>query len=288
MAGVLDEIFFMTNFYPDKHAWHDYCSNNCMMVIKVFIGSQHEVVRYGLRALFREYSAGKIKIVGEADEGFELLGKGVESCADVYILNLYMPGLNGMEAVPEIKRKKPTSAVIIVSPWYDKILLEQILTAGAKGFVLNQSAGSEIIKAVEAAAKRKYFLCSEVPEEILQPLITKISSGGSENGSGKSASYPQSLTGRQREILKLVCDGLTEKEIGEKLSISFHTVHVHTTNIMRTLDLHTKADLVKYGIRTRIVPINLSDLISAATEEVGVRKPKNNPLPSPSGKEVFV
>ena len=230
-----------------------------MKVIKVFIGSQHEVVRYGLKALFEAHSPRAIQIVGEAADGFELIGECVDSCADVYILNMYMPGLNGINAVPVIKRKKPNSEVVIVSPWYDKIILEEILFAGAKGFVLNRSTGAEIIKAVEDTANGKYFLCSEVSEEILQPLVTKISNGSGKNGSGRNGGVKNGnhgLTPRQMEILKLICDGLTEKEIGEKLCISFHTVHVHTTNIMRALDLHTKADLVKYGIRNRLVPLD--------------------------------
>jgi two-component system, NarL family, response regulator NreC len=242
-------------------AWHNNCILYCMKVIKVFIGSQHEVVRYGLKALFEAHSPRAIQIVGEAADGFELIGECVDSRADVYILNLYMPGLNGINAVPVIKRKKPNSEVVIVSPCYDKILLEEILFAGAKGFVLNRSTGAEIIKAVEDTAKGKYFLCSEVSEEILQPLVTKISNGSGKNGSGRNGGVKNGnhgLTPRQMEILKLICDGLTEKEIGEKLYISFHTVHVHTTNIMRSLDLHTKADLVKYGIRNRLVPLTVS------------------------------
>jgi two-component system, NarL family, response regulator NreC len=238
---------------PANHnAWHNNCNLYSMTAIKVFVGSQHEVVRYGLRALFDEYSSRTIEIVGEAEEGFGLIEKCTDSRADVYILNLHMPGLNGIDAVPEIKRKKPNSEMIIVSPFYDKIVLEEILSSGAKGFVLNRSAGSEIIEAVEETAGGKYYLCSEISDDILQPILTKICNG-SRNGR-----YRHGLTERQREILKLICDGLTEKEIGEKLCISYHTVHVHTTNIMRTLDLHTKADLVKYGIRNRLVPLPVS------------------------------
>ncbi len=275
--------------FTEPNAWHNNCIFYGMKAIKVFVGSQHEVVRYGLRALFDEYSSRAIEIVGEAEEGFGLMEKCTDSCADVYILNLHMPGLNGIDAVPEIKRKKPNSEVIIVSPFYDKIVLEEIISSGAKGFVLNRSAGSEIIEAVEKTAKGQYFLCSEVSDDILQPLITKICNGSGRNGGGNNGN--QGLTYRQREILKLICDGLTEKEIGEKLCISYHTVHVHTTNIMRTLDLHTKADLVKYGIRNRIVPIDLSTTaFSSASrpEEVGkVRKPAYTPLPQSSRKEAF-
>ena len=243
-----------------------------MMVINVFIGSQHEVVRYGLKALFREHSPGTIKIAGEAGEGFELLGKCEESCADVYIVNMHMPGLNGIDAVPEIKKKKPNSEIIVVSQWYDKIILEEVFSSGAKGFILNSSPGSEIIQAVLETAKGRYFLCSGVSGDMLQPLVTKIYNGGLKNG-GNGGNH-HGLTPRQMEILKLICDGLTEKEIGEKLCISYHTVHVHTTNIMRTLDLHTKADLVKYGIRNRIVPLDLF-------------LPAHTPFPRVTGKEAF-
>jgi DNA-binding NarL/FixJ family response regulator len=219
------------------------------MSIKLFIGDSEEVVRYGLKAIIGELDPQGIDIVGEGSDGLKILDECVFKKADVYLMNIEMPGLNGLHAAAELQNKVPGCVTVIMSPWYDRQMLERAFMWGAKGFVLKHSTGEDIVRAIRETYKGNYYISSEISADILQPIVTKIC-----NGSSKEDQF-STITQRQIEILKLICDGLTEKEIAEQLKISHHTVHVHTTNIMKALDLHTKADLIMYGIREGIVPL---------------------------------
>jgi len=220
------------------------------MSIKLFIGDSEEVVRYGLKALINELDPVGIEIVGEGSDGLKVIEECPRKKADVYLMNVEMPGLNGVDAATELKKKIPGCVTVIMSPWYDRPILERAFMWGAKGFVLKHSSGEDIVQAIHETYKGNYYISSEISADILQPIVTKIC-----NGSAKEYRF-SSITQRQIEILKLICDGLTEKEIADQLKISHHTVHVHTTNIMKSLDLHTKADLIMYGIREGIVPLH--------------------------------
>ncbi len=220
------------------------------MRIKLYIGDSQEIVRYGLKAIIRELDPSGIEVVGEGADGLEIYEESRRKKAHVYLINIELPGLNGIDIIPKLRKRAPQSSIIIMSSWYDRSLLESTFMRGAKGFLLKECHGREIINAIHETYAGKHYLSSEISSEVLPPIVAKLYNG---NRHARSAG----LTQRQREILKLICDGLTEREIGDKLSISYHTVHVHTTNIMKSLDLHTKAELIMYGIREKIIPVHI-------------------------------
>jgi DNA-binding NarL/FixJ family response regulator len=217
------------------------------MPIRLFIADDHIIFRDGLRAFVIQSGEG-IEVVGEASDGIELLEWAEKSAADVYIVDVSMPKLGGLESVERLLEKRPGSKVIILSMYEDRLLVERSFKSGARGYITKESPGDEIIRAVKEVYRGKYYLSPSITGYMIEGFL--------DTGSGSEQDKPKSeLTIRQREILKLICDGLTEKEIASLLGISTHTVHVHKNNIMSKLGIHTKAGLIKFALRTGITQI---------------------------------
>jgi two-component system NarL family response regulator len=217
------------------------------MPIRLFIADDHIIFRDGLRA-FVVQSGEDIQVVGEASDGLELLEWVSKNVADVYIVDISMPKLSGPEAVQRLIDLRPGSKVLMLSMYEDKPLVERSFKSGACGYITKESPGEEIIRAVKEVFHGRYYLSPSIAGFMVEGFLNT-------NSYQEKEKQESSLTIRQREVLKLICDGLTEKEIASLLNISTHTVHVHKNNIMSRLGIHTKAGLIKFALRTGISQI---------------------------------
>jgi DNA-binding NarL/FixJ family response regulator len=190
-----------------------------------------------------------IEVVGEASDGIELLDWAAHHVADVYLVDISMPKLGGIESVERLIALRPGAKVLILSMHNDRILVERSFKSGAYGYITKESPGEEIVRAVKTIHQGKHYASPSITGYMIEGLLD------SSSASKRDKSEP-GLTLRQREILKLICDGMTEKEIASSLDISTHTVHVHKNNIMSKLDIHTKAGLIKYAVKKRIIKIS--------------------------------
>jgi two-component system response regulator NreC len=156
--------------------------------------------------------------------------------------------LNGIETTVRLLKQNPSVKVIMLSMYKDKVLVEKAIRSGARGYLLKESATEEIVKAIDEVYAGRYYFSPDVSGYLVHGFLHPT-------GDGEGATAESALTDRQREILKLICDGYTEKEIGEELNISYHTVHVHKNNIMKALDIHSKAELIKYAVKHQIIQL---------------------------------
>jgi DNA-binding NarL/FixJ family response regulator len=214
------------------------------MKIRVLLADDHSVVRAGIKSLAE--ALGGITVVGEAADGQELIALARATPADVFVVDVEMPVLSGIEAMERLLKERPGSKVVILSMYRDRVLVERAFRAGARGYVLKESVAEDIVRAVQEVAQGKYWISPQISGYLVERLV-------SVKGAEEKQSVQAVLTGRQREIIKLIGDGLTEKEIGRKLNLSNNTVHVHKTRIMKILDIHTKAELIRYALKHGII-----------------------------------
>ncbi len=198
----------------------------------VVLADDHAMFREGVRKIIERM--GDVQIQGEAGDGFELLELLKNSCPELVILDLSMPNLRGLEAIREIKRAYPQVRVLVLTMHKKKEFIRQVLRDGADGFLLKEDAGGELLRAVETIRKGEKYL-SPLLSDILTSLFLE-------------KEKREILTIREREVLKLLAEGKTSKEIAEALYISPYTVRRHRTNIMEKLNTKTLADLLKYAI----------------------------------------
>jgi len=217
------------------------------MPIRLFIADDHIIFRDGLRAYVIQ-SGEDIEVVGEASHGIELLEWASHNAADVYIVDISMPKLGGLETVERLIDMRPGSKVIILSMYEDRLLVERSFKSGAYGYITKESPGEEIVGAVKEVYRNNYYLSPSIAGYMVEGFLDSSAELEHEKPGSE-------LTTRQREVLKLICDGLTEKEIASVLNISTHTVHVHKNNIMSKLGIHNKAGLIKYALRAGISQI---------------------------------
>jgi DNA-binding NarL/FixJ family response regulator len=214
-----------------------------MSAISILVADDHEVVRRGIRTLFEAQP--EWKICGEAATGREAIEKSRKLCPDVVLLDIAMPDINGLEAIPQILNVCPTAKVLILTMHDSGEVATKALAAGASGLVLKSDAGRDLVRAVQAANKSQPFL---------SPAVTKIILGhlAKTNTAGPS---PTDLTPRELEILKLLAHGRSNKEVATALEISVKTVDAHRSNIMRKLNLNTYSDLIYFAIRHKLIEV---------------------------------
>jgi DNA-binding NarL/FixJ family response regulator len=215
------------------------------MDIKVILVDDHDVVRAGIRAIVNKLGEG-ISIVGEASNGRELLGLDQKVKADIFIMDIAMPDINGLETAEKLLKRNPNSKIIILSMYNERNLVERAIRRGVRGYVLKENATEEIVRAIQEVHKGRYYLSPGVSGIVVKGFIAKGSNDGSDEAENR-------LTARQREVLRLICEGYTEKEIARRLGLSAYTVHAHKANIMETLGIHTKAGLIRYAIKEGII-----------------------------------
>jgi len=214
------------------------------MSITVMIADDHPIVRDGIKSIV-EREAHNIKIIAEVSNGKEVLKIAKENPADIYIIDISMPILNGIETTERLLGLEPNSKVIILSIHDSRIFVEKALKSGARGYILKEDATETIIQAIKDIHNGKYYLSPGVSKYIVHGFLGKLSRH-------RKHKEIVCLTKREREIIQLIAEGFTNKDIARKLNISLNTAHVHRNNIMQKLDIHKQADLIRYAIKEGI------------------------------------
>ncbi len=217
-----------------------------MRKTRVIVVDDHTIVRDGICALLA--LATDIEVVGKAANGMEALKKVRQLAPDVVLMDIAMPIMNGLEATRRIHKEFPETKVLVLTQYDEKEYVFSIIEAGARGFISKTAASSELALGIRAVHHGNSFL-SPVAAKV---LVEDYQSGAPMRG--EEDPYEQ-LTDREREILKLVSEGYTTKEIANMLVLSPKTVEGHKTNLMEKLDIHNKAELIKYAIRKGIITV---------------------------------
>lgn len=214
-------------------------------MIRILIADDHAVVRRGLRAILEGQPGWEI--CGEAATGREAVDKTKLLKPNVVVMDISMPELNGLEATRQIRAAVPDCEVLVLTIHGSERLQRAVLAAGARGYLLKSDAEQDLVRAVEQLSKHKPFLTATVSELVLEGFLK-----GESNASAAPVAQAR-LTGREREIVQLLGEGKSNKEIAATLGISVKTVETHRANVMRKLKLRTLSDLIHYAIRNRIV-----------------------------------
>jgi DNA-binding NarL/FixJ family response regulator len=212
--------------------------------IRILVADDHGVVRKGLRLQLEQHQA--FEVVAEASDGREAVKLAEEFRPDVVIIDIAMPGLNGIDATAQIVKSQPRIGVIVLSMHSDESYLVRALTAGARGYLLKDTADTDLQPAVEAVAKGKTFFSPDIAKVLLEDYVLQVQQRGLKD------SYDL-LTDREKEILQLLAEGRSNKEVANLLNLSPYTVETHRTHIMQKLDLHGTADIVLYAVRKKII-----------------------------------
>ena len=212
-----------------------------MSPYSIILADDHVLVRQGLRRILEGMP--ELEVVGEANDGLELLALLDSLVPDIVILDIFMPNLRGIEAIYEIKKIRPEVKILILTMHKDKEYLYLALSAGAKGYLLKEDADKELFSAIEKVRQGKTYISPHFSEEIVDDLV-QVGRGGA-----KTVFEVDPLTPREREVLKLIAEGKSSKEIAQLLFISVPTANNHRANIMGKLGVNKATDLVKYAIR---------------------------------------
>ena len=209
-----------------------------MPKIRVLLVDDHTILRVGLRSFLGYYD--DIEVVGEANDGAAAAALVKELQPDVVLMDIAMPGVNGIQATRLIREQYPETKVLILSQYEDSQYVLPLLRAGASGYILKDALGTDLLNALRGVARGETFLGPSIvkvlAEEVRHP------------GEGKEATI-ESLTPRERQILRLIAQGQTNAQIAEVLSISVNTVEWHRANVMNKLGAHTVVDLVRYALQ---------------------------------------
>ena len=216
-------------------------------MIRILLADDHALVRAGIRALVQRVSG--LEVVGEADNGREALRLAKSLSPNVVLMDISMPELNGLDAIARILQYDPKIAVIVLSMHESREHVLRALQAGASGYVLKNAAVDELEKAIRAVACGQKYLTPAVSEQLIASVTAPRSDASGTNPA-------ESLTQRQREILQLIAEGRSSREIAALLNISVKTVETHRSLLMERLNLHDVAGLVRYAIRVGLVTID--------------------------------
>jgi DNA-binding NarL/FixJ family response regulator len=215
-----------------------------MRPVQILLADDHEVVRKGLRALLEAQPGWKV--IAEATDGRDAVEKAKDMHPDVAIVDIGMPSLNGLEATRQIVKKAPRTRVLVLTMHDTNPLIQQVVKAGARGYVLKSDVASDLVSAVEALCRDQTFFTSKVSQIILDRYVGKAD--GVANGPDEDSP----LTPREREIVQLLAEGKSSKEVASVLGISVKTAETHRINLMRKLDCHSVAEVVRYAVRNLI------------------------------------
>jgi len=208
--------------------------------IRVLLADDHTILRAGLRMMLNAQR--DIEVVGEASDGRQAIAEAQRLLPDVIIMDITMPECNGIEATRQVKRILPDVRVLVLTMHENEEYLFQMLRAGASGYMLKEAADTELISAIRVVSSGRFYLSTSAQSMMVSDYLQRVHTGEERD------SY-SALTEREREILKLVAEGYTNNQIGEQLFISPKTVDTHRTHIMDKLNLHSRAELVKYAMR---------------------------------------
>jgi len=217
-----------------------------MGTLRVLVADDHEIVRKGLRSILEEQPGWEV--TAEASDGREAVDKVRSLRPDVSVVDVGMPGLNGLEATRQMLRNDPETKVLILTMHESDPLIREVLDAGARGYLLKSDASRDLVSAIDAIRRNKTYFTARVAQMVLDGYLDKKPRTPTE------AELPTSrLTPRQREIVQLLAEGKSSKEVAVALGLSVKTAETHRANIMRRLNCHSVSELVRYAIRNNII-----------------------------------
>lgn len=213
-----------------------------MRVARILIADDHDVVRKGLRALVQEEPSWQV--VADVQDGRSAVVKTQELKPDIAILDISMPSLNGLDATKQIVKVNPDTKVLILTMHDSEQLIQHVLNAGARGYLMKSDAGHDLVVAIRALLLGQTFFTQKVAQIVLDTFT------------GKKTTTPegeiQSLTAKEREVVQLLAEGKSSKEAADVLNVSTKTLETHRSNIMRKLGCHSVTDIVRYAIRNHL------------------------------------
>jgi DNA-binding NarL/FixJ family response regulator len=217
-----------------------------MSQIKILIADDHTLVREGIGAVLRLYD--DVEVVGEASDGKEAIDKTEKVKPDIVLMDISMPGLGGLEATLEIKKRFPDVKVLILTQYDDVEYVDRMLKAGVSGYILKSAIGSELISAIRSVVAGGYYLYPSIAANLVDGYLGKRKMD--------TKDPYEKITDREKQVLKLIAEGNSHKEIAGILNISVKTVIAHQTNLSDKIDIHSRAGLIKFAIKKGIIKID--------------------------------
>jgi DNA-binding NarL/FixJ family response regulator len=212
---------------------------------RILVADDHELVRRGIRVLLENHPGWEVS--AEAKDGREAVERANELKPDLVLMDIGMPNLNGIDAARQILANSPATHILILTMHYSQQVVQEVLAVGARGFLLKSDAGRDLITAVEAVQHNRTFFTSQATEVVVDGYLNPEKK--------EEQSLRNRLTPRERQVVQLLAEGKTSKEVAVTLNLSVKTAETHRTNIMRKLDLHSVADLTLYALRNGIAQV---------------------------------
>ncbi len=213
--------------------------------IRLLIADDHTLLRNGICALLQDEE--DMSIVGEAEDGREAVRLAGQLKPNVVLMDIAMPLLNGLEATRQIKREHPEINVLVLTMYDHEEYFRQTLEVGASGYIIKRAAATELVSAIRAVYNGEAVLSPAITRLLLEDYLSRDTHTDRED--------PNALSSREREVLQLIAEGKTSREIADILHLSVKTVQSHRTNLMQKLDLHDRGDLIKYAIQKKIIEL---------------------------------
>ncbi len=220
-----------------------------MLKTTVLIADDHALVREGIIAFLK--LCDDIEVVAEASDGLEAVEKAKKIKPDVVLMDISMPKLGGLEATVELKKINPDIKILVLTQYDDKEYISRFLKAGVSGYLLKRAVGSELVTAIRAVSRGEFYLFSSIASNVVAGYLGK-------DKKDKEAAMEdpyEKLTDREKQVLKLIAEGHTHKEIGDMLNISAKTVIAHQTNLTEKIGINSRAGLIKFAIQRGIIKI---------------------------------
>lgn len=215
-----------------------------MRKLRILLADDHKLMRSGLRLLLEKQR--ELTVIGEADDGREAVAKASILQPDIAVLDIGMPNLNGIEACAQITQAFPATSVVMLSMHSDETYVLRALKAGARAYLLKDSAESDLVRAIEAVSEGKSYFSPAVSKVLLEDYVRKLQRSGTEDSFDL-------LTPREREVLQLVAEGKSNKDVANLLNLSVYTVETHRANLMQKLNLRSVPELILYSVRKGII-----------------------------------
>lgn len=216
------------------------------MIVTVLLADDHPIVRQGLRHLLEEEQ--NVRIIGEASDGLQAVQLTEKFKPRVLVVDIMMPGLNGLEVLKQVKERSPNTCCIVLSMQSADVYVVEALKSGAMGYVLKETGPSELLNAVQQVIQGQRYLSPRISERLIDVLLQSAE---------KAAADPfQTLTNREREVLQMAAEGMSSAEIARRLSISPRTAELHRGKMMNKLGLHSQSELIRYALRRGILQMD--------------------------------
>src|SRR5215469_1659542 len=231
---------------PENATLDDFSQMETLGMLRILVADDHDIARRGIRALLENHPGWQV--CGEAKDGRETVEMAATLKPDLILLDVGMPNLNGLEAARQILANSPEALILILTMHDSDQVVREVLRAGARGFLLKSDAGRDLMAAVEALQNHRTFFTTKVSQMVLSGFLNR-------DGRPDEDIDENALTAREREVIQLLAEGKTSKEVAVTLNLSVKTAETHRTNLMRKLDLHSVADLTRYAVRNGIVQV---------------------------------